>query len=653
MKYYVADFETVVSEDPDTQEATEVWAFGISQMYDNTDNVYIDNNIEKFFKFISKNKEHKIVYFHNLKFDGSFILDYLCRYCGYTSALIDLTPEEIDPERKLYKFNDDKDMQEKTFKYVITDLGIWYSITIKMHGAIIEFRDSLKLLPFSVKELGPAFDTKYRKLEMDYTAHTAKDEIITEDEAHYIANDILVVKEAMEKFLDTMNYRKNPPLTIGQACLREFKKQFKKEEWDLYFPNLAEIKLDPSYGSEDADSYIRRSYMGGWCYVDEVHSGLLNGPTKVCDVNSLYPFSMHSKSGNRYPIGTPTFFKGPMGLKGLRKDQYYFVRFKARFKLKKNYLPFLQLKYNENYRSNENLTTSARDRFGNIDNNLTPEFTLSKTMFLMFIQCYDISYLEILDGCIFETEIGLFDSYINFYISMKQRGARNGNMVIKTIGKLFANNLYGKMGTNPENSFKVIEKDSDEDILYQSKHGENKKPVAVQIASACTSYARRYTVLAALNNVECYRYSDTDSCHFVKPQSMTAAEWEKWQPKEMKIDDNELGAWKIESESKHSLFLRQKTYIEFDDDKYIIKCGGLPERSKDLLEASFLGIDPDANGVLEINKHRYVLDKAEFEFCTKKRTYKDFRQGLRIPGKLLPKIIKGGTVLINDCFTIK
>lgn len=665
MKYYVADFETVVEDIPELQTETEVWGFALTQMFDNTEDVIVGNDIEQLFKILSKTKDHKTVYYHNIKFDGSFILDYLTRYEGFEPALEDLTPDEQDKDLKKFKFKKADEIENKQLIYTITDDGIWYTVTVKYNGVLIDFKDSLKLLPYSVKQLAKDFDTKRKKLSIDYKGHKHKGELITTEEREYIANDVLVVKEALEKFITIMDYRKKPPLTIGQACMREFKKQFTKEEYDDYFPNLAEIKIDPSYGCEDADTYIRRSYMGGWCCVNETYSCRLNPGTKVLDVNSLYPFSMHSKSGNYYPIGLPTFFKGIEGLKQVQKHCYYFVRFKARFKLKRGCFPFIQLKYDENYRANENLITSSRDRYGNIDNNLYPEMTLSKTTFEMFIRCYEVKDLLILDGCWFYTEIGIFDSYINRFIEMKNEGAKQGNKALKQTGKLLCNNLYGKMGTSPENSFKVaIEKEEDEPLYYDTLKGENKAPVAVQVASACTSYARRYTLLGALNNREFWRYTDTDSCHFVKPENMSDEQWRNWKPEGMKIDNLELGSWKIESEAEHSIFIRSKTYMEFTEDKedpsksyYDIKCGGLPDRSKDLFRASLMGITPNAIGELTISDGKetkvYMLDKDEFEFCMKKRTYKDFKQGLSIPGKLLPKVIKGGTVLVNDCFTIK
>lgn len=61
-----------------------------------------------------------------------------------------------------------KDMKNKTFTYVISDMGQWYNITIKDKGKFIQIRDSLKLLPFSVKRIGSSFGTSHKKLEMEY-----------------------------------------------------------------------------------------------------------------------------------------------------------------------------------------------------------------------------------------------------------------------------------------------------------------------------------------------------------------------------------------------------------------------------------------------------------------------------------------------------
>ena len=71
-KYFVGDFETAVYEG---QTSTEVWASAIVQLY--SENVTILHSIEETFMYLKKLKSNVIIYYHNLKFDGSFWLDYL------------------------------------------------------------------------------------------------------------------------------------------------------------------------------------------------------------------------------------------------------------------------------------------------------------------------------------------------------------------------------------------------------------------------------------------------------------------------------------------------------------------------------------------------------------------------------------------------
>ena len=67
----------------------------------------------------------------------------------FTPALVHNSDSEYDVKflKKWY-------MENNTYSYVISDLGQWYTMTIKYHGYFIEIRDSLKLLPFSVAAIG-------------------------------------------------------------------------------------------------------------------------------------------------------------------------------------------------------------------------------------------------------------------------------------------------------------------------------------------------------------------------------------------------------------------------------------------------------------------------------------------------------------------
>ena len=97
-----------------------------------------------------------IVYYHNLKFDGSFWIDYLLRQLNMKQACDIIAPE---PNLQIV-WQKNVDMDNNTFKYSISDRGMWYTITIKTNNKYIELRDSLKLLPFSVKKIGKSFGTK-------------------------------------------------------------------------------------------------------------------------------------------------------------------------------------------------------------------------------------------------------------------------------------------------------------------------------------------------------------------------------------------------------------------------------------------------------------------------------------------------------------
>ena len=71
----MGDFETTVY---DGQEYTEVWASACVEL--GTEDVHIFNSIDDTFKYLVSLKTNVIIYYHNLKFDGSFWLPYLLQH---------------------------------------------------------------------------------------------------------------------------------------------------------------------------------------------------------------------------------------------------------------------------------------------------------------------------------------------------------------------------------------------------------------------------------------------------------------------------------------------------------------------------------------------------------------------------------------------
>lgn len=218
----MGDFETTVYKG---QVNTEVWASASVELF--TEDVKIFHSIGEQFEYFKSLKENIVVYYHNLKFDGAFWLSYLMVDLGFKQA-----SESLDAENPFkIRWLQEKEMTNNTFKYSVSDRGQWYTIVIKVGGRFIEIRDSLKLLPFSVKRIGESFGTKHKKLDMEYTGFRFAGCEITEKEKEYIANDVLVVKEALE----IMFNEGHTDLTIGSCCLNEYKKSVGKEDYEMFF----------------------------------------------------------------------------------------------------------------------------------------------------------------------------------------------------------------------------------------------------------------------------------------------------------------------------------------------------------------------------------------------------------------------------------
>lgn len=642
----MSDFETTVYKG---QEHTEVWASACVELY--TEDVKVFHSIGELWDYFVSLDCNIITYFHNLKFDGGFWLPFLLNDLNFTQAVVKKSESELDLE-----WLKEKDMPNRSFKYIISDMGQWYSITIKYNKHTIEIRDSLKLLPFTVRKIGKSFNTKHKKLDMEYKGFRYAGCTITEEEKEYIANDVLVVKEALE----IMFKQGHDKMTIGSCCLAEYKSFWDKHSWYNLFPDLTKFELDIStYGSPNADHYIRKSYKGGWCYIVPTKKKQRRTNGTTADVNSLYPSMMSSESGNYFPTGFPTFWKGNyLPVCSSLDTCYYFVRIKCRFQIKENRLPCIQIKSNYNYPSNEWLTTSDIynpktngyytqyvDKDGEIKDT-SVVLTLTKTDFILIQEQYDLIDLEILDGCYFHASIGLFDEYISKYkkIKLESTGA------LRELAKLFLNNLYGKMASSTNSSWKYAVVKEDKSIGFIQIQENNKKAGYIPVGSAITSYARNFTIRAAQQNFYGYDkrgfiYADTDSIHCdLKPEEL----------KGIKVHDKNFCCWKLEAQWDVGWFTRQKTYIEHVvgenlepvEPYYNVKCAGMPDSCKDLLIKSMTGYKPT-----EEDKEKYFPE--QLEFLSQKRDYEDFDIGLRIYGKLMPKRIRGGIILVEDYYTMR
>ena len=135
-------------------------------------------------------------------------------------------------------------------------------------------------------------------------------------------------------------------------------------------------------------------------------------------------------------------------------------------------------------------------------------------------------------------------------------------------------------------------------------------------------------------------YADTDSIHCdLNPDEV----------KGIKVHDKNFCCWKLEKQWDIGFFNRQKTYIEGikegDHIEYEIKCAGMPSRSKELFLAAI-------NHTMI--KPQTEAEKEFLDLSMKKNLeLSNFDIGLRVPGKLLPKRIKGGVVLVDTTYEMR
>lgn len=603
---YACDFETSVY---DGQEKTEVWASGFCQL-GNHENMKVWNNIDDFMRWGLSLNGKSLLYFHNLKFDGSFIVNWLLAH--------------------EYEFYHGKisDMRNNQFSATISNMGQWYKINLpcKKGRGSVEIRDSLKILPFSLRKLTNDFDVKHKKLELEYTGERHAGYIMDETERAYFENDLLGLAEVLEEIFA----RGVDALTIGSECLKEYKNTFDINDYKLLFPDLTEYETPEG---ETVENFCRASYRGGWCYVNPIHKKKLENMGYTLDVNSLYPSRMHSESNCYYPVGKPYIITENISdwirTQGTMQDVYYFVRLECIFNIKKNHLPTIQIHNNKMYNPRQYQTTSRTkgnkyyyDSNGNIVTNGLVVLTLTKTDFELMQRQYNITHLRYIEVVAFQAVKGIFDIYLNRYRELKLNAT---NKVDRTLAKLYMNNLYGKMATSTDSSYKVPYLENG--ILKFNEITEFEKQAGyIAIGSAITAYAREFTITSAQANYFDFCYADTDSIHCIgKPENA----------KGVILHDKKFNCWKCENIWFHGWFVRAKSYIEMNDiDDYLIKCAGMPENCKQLLAKQFRRNDPR-------------LQCCGYENLTA------FQEGICVNGKLLAKQIKGGVLLVPTTFKFK
>lgn len=382
---WASDFETTTK-----VEDCRVWGWGLANVdkaIDTTD-VEIGTDLDSYIERVSRS--NSIVYFHNLKFDGHFILDWLFRH-HFVWA----------PSR----------LVKGEFSTLISNMGMFYTITVAWkNGKKTEFRDSMKKLPYSVSVVAEAFGLPEAKGEIDYYTERPVGHKVTAEEAEYIALDVLIVAKALKVQFDEGMTR----LTVGSDSLAEFRKLTGSKVFLRNFPIL----------SDEMDAEIRQSYRGGFTYADKRFKGKITRSGRTYDVNSLYPSVMRHKL---LPYGEPVWREGYPSPTAEYPLFIATITFTA--KLKKNHIPCIQVKNNSRFTGTEYLTA--------IKEPLT--LTVTSVDLALWQDHYDLEVIAYNGAWFFHAAYGMFNEYIDKWMEVKI----NSTGGMKALAKLHLNSLYG------------------------------------------------------------------------------------------------------------------------------------------------------------------------------------------------------------------
>lgn len=503
---WFADFET----DKHLDNA-EVY-LGYIERLDNNDGylfLTIDDMIDYLVKYQTK-KTHT-VYFHNLSWDGEFIIWWLVNN-GFTPQI-------------------QKVLKPKQFRERTDFLGKRGEIYINVKGCKILFLCSYKIWPQKAEKIGDSLGFPKLKIEHNIGRHYSKIDEVPNDIKEYVMRDVQIIKKKYLEYSKNYEVKKTASASSWNNFKKWYETKYTKQRYNIRYV------MD-----KETFKYLQPSYFGGLTIINEKYRHKdIQGDISYYDINSSYPSTF---TDNLMPYGLPLKTK-PEG------DYVYMVDAVIRNPKKKDPRMCSHL---HNW-----VKIGKVNRESYLD-------SYNGTMRVMYCgeeweeikKSYDfeiIDYKEIY----FKASRELGD-YINLLYHLKENAK---NKLEKGDHKLILNSFYGKWGQNYLHSRKDLYEATPDEYLkyhygkyvYRISVEESKEVKYLPIAIYTTSYARVKLLRVVRQNLDTWLYGDTDSL-ILKGNDC----------KGIKEHDTHLGYWKKEAHGKRFKVLKTKCYIMLLDD---------------------------------------------------------------------------------------
>lgn len=384
---------------------------------------------------------------------------------------------------------------------------------IKCKNGWHELRDSYKILPFGL--------SKYKKDEIDYKIFERNKRSKPENKSlilSYLKTDCQYTWELCTQFLERFgNY-----ITIGGAAINELKK----------FHDIGERH------NESTDDDIRSNYYVG-ARVECFQKGIIKGKINVYDVNSMYPYVM---ANCKHPIGFPSMETRKVG-----KDTFFVTAEGT------NYGAFP-------------MRTKSGIRF-DVEHGI---FSVSIHEWKTALELDLFKPTKILRAVDYVDNI-TFDKFVNFFYEGRKKAILEKDKITDLFFKYLLNNSYGKFSVNPNNFFDYKLTNIDEDIRNDGWEPMTEmedlgltmwnRPARFGLrqnvsTGASITGAARAVLLYGIANAINIMYCDTDC---IVANGL----------KNVKINDAELGAWKLETTGQEIAIYGKKGYAIFDGNECV------------------------------------------------------------------------------------
>lgn len=557
---YVADFETCDDEriagfdnkSGQYIKDQKVWLAGFKNL-ETLESTYFYNLNDFMEAILSRGENTNTEYaFHNIKFDGSYIIPWLLKN-NYTVSM--------------------GKPSDGQFSVLVDSRNAWYSINIQVtKRRRVLLWDSHKLFPSPLEYLPDIYSTPTHKIIEDkefYEQVRPNGYIPNKRELEYFENDLQVPAETLNKHIELFGLRFKK--TQASQSFYNFEQTFKAWKWR--FPPL----------TVDQDNAIRKAYWGGISNVPKDKAGKDFYNIYVQDINSSYP---HKAAEEKLPYG-PCLSEFGEG-KHPDMSKFWVAEALVKFELKEGCLPCIPGKGIVEGKEIDDPDKWVESSHGIVRLNFCciDYKTIHESYDFKVIRwCWSMHWAWKV-----QKEVAKF-VYKNNDIKIKySKLAKNEKdpqkkaeyLTMRNRAKIDNNGFYGKFGEEiiKEGMTPYLEKDENgveyvkwriDRVEEQGERARKFLPVAIAI----TAWGRQQLVQAANLLAEHFLYCDTDSIHYL-------AEGHNKIEQAIKegtfiSDPEKLGAWKLEGKMVKGRYLRSKCYMEETEEGEIeVTIGGLP-----------------------------------------------------------------------------